>query len=245
LADFKTHLSAGCVASGIAATGLRLTGTAQPPEVFLYFVMGIIGGILPDIDADNSLTIKLIFGFLAPVIAFPVSFSQSAGCSVAELFIIWVAAFLTIRYFILYLFTHLTVHRGVIHSVPAAVLSWFLTTILLHRVFHFSDITAWTGGFFLFLGFLIHLILDELNSFDFPRLRLKRSLGTALKLADAKDLQATALVYLLILALFFMTPSSESFFENLLNKDNYLKISLLPQNGWFQDLHRGFAEWME
>jgi hypothetical protein len=101
------------------------------------------------------------------------------------------------------------------------------------------------GGFFLFFGFFIHLLIDELNSFDFRPLRLKRSLGTALKLADAKDLQATALLYILIIVLFFMTPSAASFFETVLNTDTYLNISFFPKNGWFQDLHKGFAKWMK
>ncbi len=125
MAAFKTHLSVSCLASGLTATGLLLTDMGNPPKVFLYFMMGIIGGILPDIDADNSVPIRLTFDFLTPVIAFPVVFSQSAGCSVAELLIIWLAAFFTVKYFVFYLFIHLTAHRGIIHFVPGGVLSCF------------------------------------------------------------------------------------------------------------------------
>ncbi len=47
-----------------------------------------------------------------------------------------------------------------------------------------GPITAWMAGLFVFIGFLIHLILDEIYAVDFSGARLKRSFGSALKLFD-------------------------------------------------------------
>ncbi len=99
------------------------------------------------------------------------------------------------------------------------------------------------AGFFVFFGFIIHLILDELNSFDLSEMRVKKSLGTALKLGNFKDPVATSLIYIAIVGLFFLSPDAESFFTAMLDKNRYLEIPFLPREQWFQGLHRGFAEW--
>lgn len=235
MADFKTHLSAACAGSGMAATTVLLTGAGRPSELFLYFVIGIIGGVLPDIDSDQSVPIRLIFDFLAPIIAFPVVFSRSAGCSIAELFILWIAAFLTIKYFVRAVFTYFTVHRGAIHSVPAGMLSGLATAVLLHRVFAFPDSTAWMAGIFVFFGFVIHLILDEVYSLKLSKMRVKKSFGTALKLGTG-NLRTTILLYIVLVAMLSLTPDSRTFISTFSNKDQYVHIRFFPEGQWFESL---------
>ena len=53
MADFKTHLTVASIASSIAATMLFAATVATPQEVLLYFVLGVVGGLLPDIDSDS------------------------------------------------------------------------------------------------------------------------------------------------------------------------------------------------
>ncbi|MDM8525628.1 metal-dependent hydrolase [Desulfococcaceae bacterium HSG8] len=243
MADFKTHLYGACLTSGLLATTLVLGGVAESQEIFMYFVMGITGGILPDVDMDKSVPMRLAFDFLAPVLAFPVVFSQSAGHSVAELFLIWITAFFTIRYFLPSVLSHLTVHRGLTHSVPAGVICCFLAAIFLRRVFRFSDFDAWMGGFFLLFGFIVHLILDEINSLDMSAKRLKKSLGTAFKLGDPNDSEITILLYISIIVLFFLTPDIASFFKIISDKSYSSDIHLLPQGHWFEGVHKSFTGW--
>lgn len=235
MADFKTHLSATSPIIGLTTTSLLVTGLAHPHEVLLYFIMGGMGGILPDIDADNSVPIELAFNLLSPVIAFLVVFTQK-GASVAELFLIWLTVFLMVRYSVFYLFTRFTVHRGLIHSIPAGILFWFLCTILLYRVFHFSNFVAWMAGFFIFFGMMIHLIIDELSSIVLSEMRFKKSVGTALKLGDLRDPRATAVLYVTIIGLFFLTPDPDPVLSALLDKINHPDIRLFPKDQWFQGL---------
>ena len=51
MANFKTHVSVAAALSGVLATGFLAAGVAAPKDVWLYFAMGTVGGVLPDIDA--------------------------------------------------------------------------------------------------------------------------------------------------------------------------------------------------
>lgn len=241
MADFKTHIFVASPLSGLAATSLLVARMATPREVVLYFLLGSIGGILPDIDSDTSIPVRLTFNFLAPVIAFLIMFAQGSAYSVIELLLIWLTSFLIVKYCVFSFFTHLTVHRGVIHSIPGGVLFWFLTNILFYRVFGFSSFNAWMAGFFVFFGYIIHLVLDELNSLNLLGSQVKNSLGTALSLVKFNDLKTTILLYLAVIALFYLNPDPEPFFDKILNKNVYLHIRFFPQGQWFQDLFKSLT----
>lgn len=228
MADFKTHITAACAASGVAATCLLAGGAATPDQVLLYFVLGSAGGVLPDIDADNSTALKITFDVLSVVIAFVVMFGQRWGTSVLELVLIWLAVFLAVKYLIFSFFIRMTVHRGIIHSIPAGVTFGLMAVVLLEPFRSISPGTAWMGGFFLFLGFLIHLLLDELCSVRVSGLGLKGSFGTALKLLSFKDMKSTLVLYAAMVALFFLAPPPGGFLRILLSKSTYAGIRLLP-----------------
>ncbi len=215
---------------------LLASAIATPQEVLLYFTLGVIGGLLPDIDSDNSLPVRLLFTFIATVIAFLVMFKQRADNTVMELFLIWTGSFAFIKYFLFSLFTKVTVHRGIIHSIPAAVLFGFIGTILLYRIFHFNEFVAWMGGVFVFGGCLTHLLLDELYSLNLKGSRPKRSAGTALKLWNAGDLKSTAVVYFLIVLLFTATPEHHRFYSTITDTTTYRHLEFFPRGQWFNRL---------
>ncbi|GBC63302.1 metal-dependent hydrolase [Desulfonema ishimotonii] len=228
MANFKTHLSVACVASGLVATCLLAGDVARPAETVLCFALGSAGGTLPDIDSDNSVPLRLTFDLLSFFIAFLVMFSQPAGDSVVELLLIWGIAFLSVKYLVFYFFTRLTAHRGIFHSVPAGGVFWFLTTILLHRLFNFPALTAWMGGAFVFFGYLVHLVLDEIYSIDFSKMALKTSSGTALKLVSFYDMKATVFMYTALIGLFFLMPDYKPFLDTFLNPATWAGIRFLP-----------------
>ncbi len=228
VADFKTHITVACGASGLAATCLLAAGAARPEQVLLYFALGSIGGILPDIDADNSIPLKLTFDILSFVVAFVVMFGQPWGHSVIELVLIWLAVFLAVKFLIFSFFIRLTVHRGIIHSIPAGVCFGLAAATWLDQVRGISAGYAWMGGFFLFLGFFIHLFLDELHAINFSDMRLRGSFGSALKLVSFKDMRSTLLVYAAMILLFFMAPPPGGFLRILLSKSTYAGIRFLP-----------------
>jgi len=169
-------------------------------------------------------------------------FKQHNDNTVMELFLVWTGSFVFINYFIFSLFTRITVHRGIIHSIPASVLFGIICTIVLYRIFHFNEFVAWMGGLSVFGGCIIHLLLDELCSLNINGKRAKKSAGTALKFWSARDLKSTVFIYFAIAILFTGAPEHKKFYSIIMNTNTYKNLEFFPKNGWFtklySDLHK-------
>ena len=123
------------------------------------------------------------------------------------LLMIVAGAYLFIRYVVFALFNRLTVHRGVFHSLLAAVFFALLMKCISYHFLHWSVLHAWLNGLFIALGFIVHLLLDELYSVDLSNARMKNSFGTALKVFSHSNMNASALLAILTLLLYWMAPS--------------------------------------
>jgi len=235
MANFRTHLSVAAAMSGCLATGFLEVGIAAPKDVWLYFAMGTLGGILPDIDANNSIPGRMLFSFFAIVLAFLTLFSRASVYSIVELSILWMVTYVVVRYVIFQMFAMLTVHRGIFHSILAAVFFGLLTTNLSYYIFDIYALNAWICGLFIFIGYLIHLTLDEMYSVDLIGTKIKRSFGTALKVVST-NMKATSLLLLATVLVFYMAPSSEKFVKTVLSFQTYksVKGKILPKAGWFK-----------
>ncbi|ABK44651.1 membrane-bound metal-dependent hydrolase [Magnetococcus marinus MC-1] len=214
MAGFHTHLTVGSVASGMVATGLYAGGVATPLEVALYFSCGAVASLLPDVDSDRSTILSVVFTLVSVLLAFGLLFGQpvTQGLSGLELFLLWVGLFVAMRLAVFELFTRVTVHRGIFHSIPAAILFGALTVLLLHHAFHLSVLTAWVAGGFIAGGFVLHLLLDEMYSIQLTGARVKRSFGTACKLWS-RDLYATLALYATTAVALWLTPRTELLWE--------------------------------
>lgn len=240
MANFNTHLIVASTASGLAATGLLGAGIAEPKEVLLYFSAGTLGGLLPDLDSDNSVLLKLLFSFFAVLFSFLAMFTQAKNYTIAELISIWLSCFLIIHLGVFSLFKRLTVHRGIFHSIPMGILYWGLVTLISYKFLNFAEPVAWISGLFVFLGYLIHLMLDEISSVDLANKRIKKSWGSAMKIADSKNITGTIVVYLGIVMLFYFSPAPQKFFNTLIKSNAYSRFqkNLLPEGKWFSDFRK-------
>lgn len=236
MADFNTHLMGAAAVSGLAATVLVMTGQFPHQAVIGYFVLGVIGGLLPDLDLPTSIPIRIVLATLAVVAGFLVVFAFGTRYSLVELVILWLGCFLFIRYGLLGLFDRVTVHRGLIHSIPAGIGFGLFTILLAFHVFNASAVHAWLCGTFVTLGFIVHLLLDEFYSVDLSGKKLlKSSFGTALSLGSLSQPVGTAVLYLVVVALFFLCPSPRPFTELVLDRDTYRGVTqrLTPGETWF------------
>ena len=244
MADFNTHLIGAAAVSGLTATVLVMTGQFPHQAVIGYFVLGVIGGLLPDLDSPTSIPIRIVLATLAVVAGFLVVFTFGTRYSLVELVILWLGCFLFIRYGLLDLFDRLTVHRGLIHSVPAGLSFGLITILVAFHVFTASATHAWLCGAFVTLGFIVHLLLDEFYSVDLSGKKLlKSSFGTALSLGSLNQPVGTAALYLMVVALFFLCPSPRPFTELMLDRDTYRGVTqrLLPGETWFPGFLRRVA----
>ena len=181
MAGFKTHISTS-VAVGVgygavgAYAGIRL-------ETCMV-ASGICGlaGILPDLDSDSGVPVRETIAFVAAVIPMlMVDRFRQLGLSNESLVLTAGLIYLFIRFGVGDVFKRYTVHRGMWHSIPAAATIGFLAYIICSTGDH--PLRLYKSGAAV-LGFMTHLVLDELWSIEVyrGRVRLKKSFGTALKL---------------------------------------------------------------
>lgn len=223
MANFKTHLQYATVGSGIGATLLLNADLVSPQQALLCWLAGTTGGLLPDVDSDNPTSLGIIFGLfsiLACAITVVTTINQW------PLIWVWLAAaavFVIIQYGIRYLFESFTKHRGAFHSVLAGLFFGLLITSLSGAV-GASSVASWFYGFFVFAGYIIHLILDEAYAVDFSNAGKPRSLGGSFKFFDYKNWKASAFMTLLVIGVFYLAPSHSEFLDILGDKDTYSEI---------------------
>jgi len=246
MANFNTHVAVAFLGSGGVATAATSYQLINWTEIPWFVFLGTIGGLLPDIDSDNSKQVKVLFLLLAissaltlltegrilqgvlPIASMDQLICQALSlelirlleqlsqyCLPFSLIIIALISFLVVRYALFNLFKSLTVHRGVFHSILAAVFFALLTTCISHHFIGQNRLTAWTSGAFIGIGFIIHLLLDELFSVDVANARIKKSFGTAFKLFAYRNLSSSALMLLCTLYLYSQTPSIQPFIQAL------------------------------
>lgn len=200
MADFKAHLTSGLINGACFSFGGMLFKNLDPIDAGAVFIIGTTGGLLPDLDSDTGKPLALLFQLLSvlvPVLLYPYA-KPFFRPDLPFLICYFTTLYLLINYIICQLLKRLTKHRGIMHSIPFAVLCGELSFLLLFP----SGLTlALFGGFAVFSGCMIHLILDELNSLSLKFgfiLVVKNSSGSALKLYSPYIL-SNLLTYTLII----------------------------------------------
>ncbi|MEI7749987.1 MAG: metal-dependent hydrolase [Candidatus Moraniibacteriota bacterium] len=187
MADFRTHVSFGIALGILGAIGIITTSISDGPGLLVAtFALATLGSVLPDIDSDSGVPFHVTFGALSlvsGVLAFLSFFRQaSLGWQGAVLRALGVTAFVWIV--VGAIFQRITRHRGMAHSIPAALLSGLVTFFLASR-YSFGDADAFILGTAITAGYLVHLILDEVYAvvnFHGKPFRPSIALGSALKL---------------------------------------------------------------
>lgn len=220
---------------GLSATSLLIADLASVEEVTLYFTLGTIGGVLPDLDSDHSRSLRVVFFLASLLAAFAIVFGLATRFSLVELLAVWIGVFVGIRYGLLSMFTRLTSHRGLFHSVPAALFCGFATAAVSHHYFTLPALVAWMAGTYVTLGYVVHLILDELYSIDLGGVKIRRSFGTALKLFSRRSWRMSILLYGATALAFHLAPDFRPVSEVMVDRQAYRQIfdKLVPTEGWF------------
>lgn len=210
MASFNQHLSGGTIVGSVGASTGFLFMDFSISQTATAFILGCLGAILPDIDSDTSKPIQFLFGYLG--ILLPIGFLSALGSShfsMENLLPLMVGGYFMVRYLISNLFLRFTTHRGIIHSIPAAILCGQITYLFFINStpevrLAFALVTT--------VGYLTHLAMDEMWSIDLSGLKIKRSFGSALCFKSASKL-GTFGIYLLIVVMGFllviMAPDNE------------------------------------
>lgn len=198
MAAFREHVTFSTVIGMGYATSAYYLGTSWPLALLSGAACGI-AGMLPDLDSASGRPTRELFGVTSCIV--PLLLTQrlaNAGLSPDETILLAGLVYLLIRFFGQWLLDKLTVHRGMFHSIPAAAIA----AMAVFLAYHGSTATGrllLAGG--VLLGFLSHLVLDEIYSVDLRgvKIELNKAAGSALKFFS-KNRMATATCWLLLAA---------------------------------------------
>jgi hypothetical protein len=180
MAGFHTHISVSTI-TGVAYGVWGYQCGAPVQTCALAGALCSVSGMLPDLDSDSGRPVQEISALAAAVVPLlMLDRFKEFGWSHETMAVVGAAMYGAIRFGAAGLFKRYTVHRGMWHSIPACLACGLAAFIIVSgpdlaiRLFKAGAVS---------LGFLTHLILDEVWSFRVQsgRLNVKKSLGTALK----------------------------------------------------------------
>ncbi len=211
MAMFKQHVMFSTVLGAGYAVIAKGLG-AEPTHAILAGGLCGVAGMLPDLDSDSGRPVRELFGITAavvPLLLFP-RLARAGFCAEAVI-LVAAALYFLIRFGAAWVFRHYTVHRGMFHSLPAAVIAGEVG-FLLHDCPEPQGRMILAGG--VFLGFLSHLALDEIYGLSDRPLKFKRAGGSTFKLASS-SLLATAVCWLILTGFTYVIAVDQGFLKPL------------------------------
>lgn len=235
MANFTTHIAIGTVVSGGLATLTLAADVVAPENLVAVTFAGVLGSVLPDIDLKDSRPSRAMFAGLAIFFSFAVLFNAATELSIAELWILWLGTLVIVRYGLHSIFHRISVHRGIWHSILAAVFVSVATAVVFRNLLGKPEGVSWLAAAFMFVGYVTHLTLDEVYSVDVMDTRVKSSFGTALKFFDRRHLGASLAMAGAVAAVVLVAPRPDTFVEGLSSRSLWtgLEHRLLPAGKWF------------
>ena len=186
MANFQTHLTfSTLLGAGYGATAYALYEVPIPTCVLAGGLCSV-SGMLPDVDSNAGKPLRESMAFAAAVVPMMmIDRFRQFGMSSELIVLAGAAIYLFIRFVVARLLRNYTVHRGMFHSLPAAVIAGEFAFLVVSG----DDVQIRCyKALAVVVGYLSHLILDELYSVEWyrGRLRLKQSFGSAVKLFGSK-----------------------------------------------------------
>jgi hypothetical protein len=180
MAGFKTHVTTSSVI-GCAYAGFGYAHGIPPDSAMMAGAMCGFAGMLPDLDSDGGVPLREAMSFTAATVPMLLlNRLASLGLRYDQMAIVAVAIYFFFRFGLANMIRKSTVHRGMFHSIPALLIVGGIAYLLCGG----TEVTTRyfkAGG--VMLGYLSHLVLDEMYSFEWKggRWQMKKSFGTAMK----------------------------------------------------------------
>lgn len=204
MAGYKEHISvSGLLGIGYGTVSAYFFGFT-PTQGILSGVLCWIGGMLPDLDSETGRPMKELFSLTAAVASFVAMRSMiRVGADPDTAILFAVITYAVVRYGGSWVLGKFAVHRGMFHSIPALIIAGE-SVFLTYSSESYAVKFLMAGG--ISLGFLSHLVLDEVYSVERKGviLRLKKSSGSALKWFG-NGLFGNAVAYAILLTMTYIS----------------------------------------
>lgn len=207
MAGFKQHISVASIVSSALSTTVYTFHLVTQLELIILFILCLFGTSLPDLDSNTSKPLRTTYNFLSMIIPSLLLYyliKLEIITNVENNMFVLLGAFLIfflIFFFFFRMMMQKTKHRGVIHSLPMGVL-FSLITISITSYFNYPKNFILLSGLFVFVGFVVHLFLDEIHS----AIKMKKSFGSAFKFIAKDNLYGTLVTYILIFLFVYALP---------------------------------------
>lgn len=181
MAGFHTHITV----STVVGVGYAIVGDTVFHLPLSTCAIGgglcAISGIMPDLDSDHAVPARETLSFLAAVAPMLLFYRfHFEGLATEHMLLFGAPLYLMIRFGFGQMLKA-SVHRGMFHSIPAAIIAGLIAYVLCDTGVSVGRDFKAVGAT---IGYLTHLILDEIWAVELVggRLHLKKSFGTAMKL---------------------------------------------------------------
>ena len=172
MAGFKTHITL----STFLGVGYGAAGYAYQLPLSICLVAGglcSLAGMLPDMDSDSSVPVREVTALTAALVpALMIPRFEQLGLDREQFVLATAIVYLAVRFGFGGLLKGYTVHRGMWHSLPAAAIAGLATFLIASG----NDLPVRCfKALAVVLGFLSHLVLDEVSSVQVRRGRDRKS----------------------------------------------------------------------
>lgn len=201
MADFKSHIT-GSTIVGIAYGYWGISQQSMTLESGIVAAgLCSVSGMLPDLDSDSGIPLRETSMFVAAIVPIlMIDRFRDVGLSTEAMAVAAMLVYIAIRFIAVEFFKRYTVHRGMWHSIPAALTAGLLAYLVMPCM---SESVRVYKSMAVVLGFIVHLTMDEIWSLDLRHGRIKKSFGTALKFYNADQL-ANLSVYVKLVLLIWL-----------------------------------------
>lgn len=181
MAAYREHITVSFALGAGVACGAVLGLNYTPIQGILAGCLTGIGGMLPDLDSQSGKPVREIFGLtaaLAPMLLMQRLLEWGQGTDGA--IFLAVVMYVIIRYGASKALGKFAVHRGMFHSVPAMLIAAELAFLGYKSE---SIRVRALMGVGVAIGFLSHLVLDEIYAVEWTgtRIKLNKFAGSAVK----------------------------------------------------------------
>ena len=230
---FRVHITGSSIVGAGYGAAAWYVGDLPPLTCALGGGLCAVAGMLPDLDSGPGIPLKESVAFAAAVVPIMMIHRfQQAGLPLEAIILCGAAIYAAIRFGLTWLLKNYAVHRGMFHSLPAAAIAGQVTFLAfvseepLRRYFVSSAVV---------LGFLTHLVLDEIWSVKLGMFgpKFKKSFGTALKF-HGPVLWPNLLTYALALALGALAAGDAAWTEKLATTRQQMEQAARPYQQWQQ-----------
>jgi membrane-bound metal-dependent hydrolase YbcI (DUF457 family) len=181
MAAYREHITVSFALGAGVGLGAVFGLGFSPVQGSLAACLTGIGGMLPDLDSESGRPVREIFGVtaaLAPMVMMRRLLEWGGDTDGAML--LAVLLYVSIRYGGAIVLGMVAVHRGMFHSIPAMLIAAELT--FLGYKSHSLNVKL-LMGIGVAIGFMSHLILDEIYAVEWRgvTVKLNKFAGSAVK----------------------------------------------------------------